>query len=61
MQDDWSLARALQAMEFEMAEDMMRLEQTDEGDFTHKEYRASSCKSQMLSVSTLIVVIQVCC
>jgi hypothetical protein len=54
--DDLTLARALQAMEFEIAAENER--GPDRGDFDEKEYRASSCKRQMLTVSTLILLIQ---
>ena len=52
--DDFTLARALQAMEFEIAGETL-----DRGDFDEKEYRASSCKRQLLTVSTFILLIQV--
>lgn len=56
--DDLTLARALQAMEFEMNgetyESRLRRE-----DFNGKEYRASSCKRQLLTVSTFICLVQV--
>ena len=56
--EDMTLARALQALEFEMAgqtyEARMRRE-----DFNGKEVRASSCKRQLLTLSTLICLIQV--
>lgn len=52
--DDFTLARALQAMEFEIAGETL-----DRGDFDEKEYRASSCKRQLLTISTLILLTQV--
>lgn len=52
--DDFTLARALQAMEFEIAGETL-----DRGDFDEKEYRASSCKRQILTISTLILLTQV--
>jgi hypothetical protein len=55
---DWSLARALQAMEFDIAGDTVGRHLGDE-DFDEKEYRASSCKRQMLTLSTAICLIQV--
>jgi membrane associated rhomboid family serine protease len=56
--DDLSLARALQAMEFEIDEEMVRMEQFNE-DFENKEHRASSCYRQMRTLSSLIVFVQV--
>lgn len=56
MWDDWSLARTLQALEFEIP--LQALE--DEGDFNAKEiYASRSCKRQMLTLSTFIVVVQI--
>jgi hypothetical protein len=52
--DDFTLARALQAMEFEIAGETL-----DRGDFDEKEYRASSCKRQLLTISTLILLTQI--
>jgi hypothetical protein len=52
--DDFTLARALQAMEFEIAGETL-----DRGDFDEKEYSASSCKRQLLTISTLILLTQV--
>ena len=56
--DDLSLARTLQAMEFEIDEEMRRLEAFND-DFNNKEYSASSCRRQMLTLSTFIVFVQV--
>jgi hypothetical protein len=55
--DDWFLARTLQAMEFEMVQDIYR--DQDDGDFSEKEYKASSCRKQMLTVSTAICMVQI--
>jgi hypothetical protein len=55
--DDWTLAKALQAMEFEIVQDTYRDPIT--GDFNEKEYRASSCKRQLLTLSTLVCLIQI--
>ena len=55
--DDIGLARALQAMEFEIDEEMQRLEAFND-DFNNKEYRASSCRRQLTTISTLIACIQ---
>lgn len=55
--DDLSLARALQAMEFEIDEEMLRMEQFND-DFENKEYRASSCKRQLRTLSAFIVFVQ---
>jgi hypothetical protein len=52
--DDFTLARALQAMEFEISAETL-----DRGDFDEKEYSASSCKRQLLTISTLILLTQV--
>jgi membrane associated rhomboid family serine protease len=63
---DWSLARTLQAMEFEIDAETMqerrRYEQEEEQDrdFNRKEYGASACRKQMLTFSTLICVAQIC-
>jgi len=53
--DDWTLASALQLMEFEIIEETRR----DNGDFDEKEYRASSYKRQLLTLSTFVCIIQV--
>lgn len=55
--DDWTLARAMQLMEFEMDEDMMEMNEL--GEFVRHENKASSCKSQMMTLSTVIVLIQI--
>lgn len=55
---DWSLARALQALEFEIVQDTYH-DPIGE-DFNEKEYRASSCKRQLMTFSTFICVVQVC-
>mmetsp|Transcript_17383 Transcript_17383/g.23904 ORF Transcript_17383/g.23904 Transcript_17383/m.23904 type:complete len:443 (-) Transcript_17383:753-2081(-) len=59
--EDWIFARALQAMEFEISNEMMMVEGYEEGgDFNEKEYRASrSCKSQLMTISAFICVIQI--
>ena len=57
-QDDSTLARAMQAMEFEIAEEMDREDRFNE-DFNSKEYRASSCKRQMRTLSFFIVLVQI--
>ena len=55
--DDWLFARALQAMEFEITNEMI---EGRNGDFDAKEYSASrSCKRQMLTLSTFICVVQI--
>lgn len=56
--DDWSIAKALQAMEFEISNEVIQQE-VDNGDFDEKEYRASACKRQLLTLSTIIVIAQV--
>ena len=62
--DDWIFARALQAMEFEISNEMIMEEGYEEGeggDFNQKEYRASrSCKSQLMTLSAFLCVLQVC-
>lgn len=57
--DDWFLARALQAMEFEMQEDLNLTRSATENDFNNKELRASTCKSQLLTLSTAVVLVQI--
>ena len=52
------LARALQNMEFQMVEESRREEAFDR-DFDEKEYKASYCKRQMLTLSTAICIAQV--
>ena len=53
--DDWSLAKALQLMEFEIMQEM----RGEETDFNEKEYRASSCRRQILTFSTLLCLAEV--
>lgn len=73
--DDWTLARTLQMLEFEMSNEMMvgadgaavyadgedETEYIDgvRGDFNEKEYRASSLKRQAATVSMFICIVQV--
>lgn len=59
--DDWFLARALQAMEFEIHEDLNppMNPSASEADFNKKELKASSCITQMTTISTLVVLIQI--
>lgn len=59
--DDWNFARTLQMLEFEMNDETaeVRREMELHGDFEEKEYNASSCQKQMLTVSTLICVVQI--
>lgn len=53
--DDWTLARALQALEFEIPQETNQYE-----DFNNKEYRASkSCRRQFLTISFVICVVQI--
>ena len=57
--DDWTLARTLQALEFEISNEEIAAEAI-EGDFNAKEYSASrSCKRQLMTFSFLICLIQV--
>lgn len=58
MWDDWTVARALQAMEFEISADQLQRDARDE-DFNNKELRSSSCKRQFLTVSFAICIAQV--
>eukprot|EP01032_Pedospumella_encystans_P021264 gene21264-24131_t len=59
MWDDWSMARALQALEFEIPNEMLE-EDDEDADFRAKEvYASKSCKRQMLTLSTFIVVVQI--
>jgi hypothetical protein len=60
--DDWNLARTLQLLEFEMNEETAEVRQQIElhGEFEEKEYNASSWKKQVLTLSTLICVVQIC-
>lgn len=55
---DWTLARALQGLEFEIVQDTLHDPISD--DFNEKEYRASSCKRQLMTASTFICLVQVC-
>lgn len=59
--DDWNFARTLQMLEFEMNNETAEVRREIElhGDFEEKEYNASSCQKQMLTVSTLICVVQI--
>lgn len=63
---DFSLARALQAMEFEIEaetwEERRRddMEEEQDRDFRGKEYGASSCRKQMLTISTFVCIAQIC-
>ena len=52
--NDWMFAKTLQAFEFENANDFI-----NSREFNQKEYRASSCRRQMFTVSTLICFIQI--
>ena len=54
--DDFSLAKALQAMEFEIDNE---IDNPDDEDFNAKEYRASSCRRQIVTISSVIVLVQV--
>ena len=49
---------AMQMMEFEMEHDMRRDDELAD-DFNNKEFRGSSCKSQLLTVSTFLVIVQI--
>eukprot|EP01035_Chromulina_nebulosa_P009149 gene9149-12356_t len=61
--DDWIFARALQAMEFEISNEMIMeegYEEGEDGDFNQKEYQASrSCKTQLLTLSAFLCVLQI--
>jgi len=65
-QYDLTLAHALQALEFEIdaetQEERLRYEREEEqdNDFRRKEYGASSCRKQMLTISTFVCVAQIC-
>jgi hypothetical protein len=53
--EDWSLARAVQALEFEIPQETDPYE-----DFNNKEYSASrSCFRQLMTLSTFICVVQI--
>jgi len=56
--DDWTLARTLQMMEFEIAEEVEE-DQQAVGDFAEKEVRASNFRRQLMTVSLVICLIQV--
>jgi membrane associated rhomboid family serine protease len=55
--EDWFLASILQAMEFEIQEDLQP--SRSEVDFNNKELRASSCVTQLMTISSFVVVIQI--
>lgn len=56
--NDWTFARSLQALEFEISNDM--LNGIEDGDFNEKEYYAfKSCRRQLLTISFFICVGQV--
>jgi len=59
--DDWTLARTLQALEFEIEEETLEEREAREldGEFTRKEISASSCCKQLKTLSTFICVAQV--
>jgi membrane associated rhomboid family serine protease len=52
--NDWMFAKTLQAFEFENANDFI-----NSREFNQKEYRASSCRRQIFTVSTMICFIQI--
>lgn len=54
---DWTLARALQSLEFEIVQDTHHDPLAE--DFNEKEYRASSCKRQLVTFSTFVCLVQV--
>ena len=56
--DDWTLARTLQMMEFEIAEEVEE-DQQAVGDFADKEVRASNFRRQLMTISFAICLIQV--
>jgi hypothetical protein len=56
--EDWTLARTLQLLEFEIAQETLEGRAMGE-EFNEKEYKAGSCKRQILTLSTAILVIQV--
>lgn len=66
MFSDWSLARTLQAMEFEIEAETLEErrryaeEEEQDRDFTRKEIGASSCRKQMTTFSTFVCVAQIC-
>lgn len=55
--DDWTLARTLQMMEFEIAEEVT--DRPTNGDFAEKEVRASSFCRQIKTISFIICLVQV--
>jgi hypothetical protein len=65
--DDSILARALQAMEFEISSETLERREAREverrelegGDFRQKELSASGCKGQILTLSTFICLLQI--
>jgi membrane associated rhomboid family serine protease len=65
--DDWNFARTLQALEFEIGNDEMMMQEDgyDENgepitDFERKEYHASrSCRRQLLTISFFICMVQI--
>ena len=58
--DDWNLANTLQALEFEISNEMIEGHHEEEGDFNEKEYRASkSCRRQLLTMSAFICLVQI--
>lgn len=56
--EDWSFARTLQAMEFEMFNEVYEARVLGR-EFNEKEYRASSTRRQLLTVSTFILLVQI--
>jgi hypothetical protein len=56
--EDWSLARTLQGLEFQMDHEIMEQYEID-NDFDRKENRAVNCKKQLTTLSTFLCVIQV--
>lgn len=58
--DDWTLARTLQSLEFEMANEIDdEFEDLEEADFHSKEVRASGCKRQLCTLSAFIVLVDI--
>jgi hypothetical protein len=59
--DDWTLARALQALEFEIAAevDQENYETLEEHDFRVKEIRASGCRAQLCTFSAFCVLVYI--
>ena len=54
IREDWAIAKALQKMEFEIESEMNIAD-----DFNSKEYAGSLCYRQMMTLSTLLLVIQI--